>query len=139
MTEDQRELLEEARDSIAAARLLLENLYPGYAAARAYYAMLYVTQAFLEGEGLSFNKHSAVIAAFGQHFAKPGKVPAEFHRYLIEAQALRQAGDYGQRNAVLLGQAGEQIVRAESFLRLAQELIGPIGSEIDRGASASPS
>ena len=35
MTEDQLELLEEARDSITAAKLLLENMYPGYAAARA--------------------------------------------------------------------------------------------------------
>jgi uncharacterized protein (UPF0332 family) len=32
--------------------------------------MFYVAQAFLAGEGLSFSKHSAVIAAFGQHFAK---------------------------------------------------------------------
>ncbi len=29
MTDDQRELLEEARDSIEAAELLLQNLYPG--------------------------------------------------------------------------------------------------------------
>lgn len=36
MTDDQRELLMEARDSIAAAKLLLEGEYPGYAASRAY-------------------------------------------------------------------------------------------------------
>lgn len=35
MTEDQRELLEEARDSIAAAGFLLDGGYPGYAASRA--------------------------------------------------------------------------------------------------------
>jgi hypothetical protein len=34
MSEDQQELVEEARDSIKAARILLQNLYPGYAAAR---------------------------------------------------------------------------------------------------------
>ena len=55
MTEDQRGLLLEASDSINAARLLLQNMYPGYAAARAYFAMFYVAEAFLEGEGL----HSA--------------------------------------------------------------------------------
>lgn len=126
MTDDQRALLEEARDSIEAAKLLLQSMYPGYAAARAYYAMFYIAQAFLEGEGLSFSKHSAVIAAFGQHFAKTGKVPIEFHRYLIEAQALRQSGDYGQRNAVLLSEAEEQIDRATRFLELAQHVIGPL-------------
>ncbi len=135
MTDDQRELLEEARDSVEAAELLLQNMYPGYAAARAYYAMFYIAQAFLEGEGLSFSKHSAVIAAFGQHFAKTGKVPTEFHRYLIEAQALRQSGDYGQRNAVLLSEAGEQIQRATRFLELAQQIIGAIPSQVKQDAS----
>jgi len=124
MTEDQQELLEEALDSITAAKLLLENMYPGYAAARAYYAMFYLAQAFLEGESLAFSKHSAVIAAFGQHFARTGRVPSHYHRYLIEAQALRQSGDYGQRNTVSLEQANTQIERAESFLELAQQMIG---------------
>ena len=37
MTADERELLEEARDSISAARTLLVAGHPGYAASRAYY------------------------------------------------------------------------------------------------------
>ena len=86
--------------------------------------MFYLAQAFLEGESLAFSKHSAVIAAFGQHFARTGQVPSHYHRYLIEAQALRQSGDYGQRHAVSLEQANTQIERAESFLELAQQMIG---------------
>lgn len=85
--------------------------------------MFYLAQAFLEGEGLAFSRHSAVIAAFGQHFARTGRLPAHFHRYLIEAQALRQSGDYGQRHAVTLGQAQTQIERAEEFLELATALL----------------
>ncbi|MFN3982036.1 MAG: HEPN domain-containing protein [Caldilinea sp.] len=123
MTADQQELLEEAQDSIDAAKLLLENGFAGYAASRAYYAMLYVAECLLEGEALSFSKHSAVIAAFGQHFARSGRVPTEFHRYLIEGQALRQSGDYGQRNAVSMEQARLQIERAEEFVALARRLI----------------
>ena len=125
MTEDQQELLEQATDSIGAARLLLEGGYPGYAAARAYYAMFYAAEALLEGEGVSFSKHSAVIAAFGRVFAHSGKVPAEFHRFLIEAQDIRQTGDYGERNAVTAEQAREQVQRAERFLSAARSLIGP--------------
>ena len=124
MTDDQRELLDEARDSINAARLLLQNDFAGYAASRAYYAMLYVAQCFLEGESLSFSKHSAVIAAFGQYFARTGRVPTEFHRYLIEGQALRQTGDYGQRHAVTIEQAETQIERAQKFIALAEQTIG---------------
>jgi uncharacterized protein (UPF0332 family) len=42
MTEEQRELLLQARDSLKAAKWLMKGEYPGYAAARAYYAMFYI-------------------------------------------------------------------------------------------------
>jgi uncharacterized protein (UPF0332 family) len=71
MTDEQRELLLKAQQSLEAARLLLSNNFPDYAASRAYYAMFYIAETFLEGEGFSFSKHSAVIAAFGREFAKP--------------------------------------------------------------------
>jgi uncharacterized protein (UPF0332 family) len=126
MTDDQKELLLEARDSIAAAKLLLDGGYGGYAAARAYFAMFYIAEAFLEGENLSFSKHSAVISAFGREFARTGRVPMEFHRYLMEAQGLRHSGDYGARSAVTHEQGHEQITRAEQFLALAGRMIGPL-------------
>jgi uncharacterized protein (UPF0332 family) len=107
LTEDQRELLEKARSSLAAATWLLEGAYPDFAASRAYYVMFYVAQTLLEGEGLAFSKHSAVIAAFGQYFARIGKVPAEFHRFLLTAQDLRHSGDYGPPHVVTLDQAHE--------------------------------
>jgi uncharacterized protein (UPF0332 family) len=126
LTEDQQELLEKARSSLAAAKWLLEGAYPDFAASRVYYAMFYAAQAFLEGEGLAFSKHSAVIAAFGRHFTRTGKVPAEFHRFLLAAQDLRHSGDYGPPHAVTLEQAREQIAHAEAFLSLAERLIGPL-------------
>jgi uncharacterized protein (UPF0332 family) len=126
MTEDQLELLEKALDSLSAARLLLDGGYPDFAASRAYYTMFYVAEAFLEGEEMSFSSHSAVIAAFGQHFAHAGKVPVEFHRFLLEAQELRHSGDYDRRNAVASDQAQKAIAWAEQFLELSKRLIGPI-------------
>ena len=88
--------------------------------------MFYISEAFLEGEGLSFSRHSAVIAAFGREFARKKRVAVEFHRYLIEAQEVRHRGDYGERQAVNFDQAQVQIDRAEAFLELAQQLIGPL-------------
>lgn len=123
MTDEQQELLLKAQQSLEAAKLLLANNYPDYATSRAYYAMFYIAEAFLEGEGLSFSKHSAVIAAFGREFAKPKRVSPEFHRFLIEAQELRTAGDYGQLNAVTIDQATEQIDRADQFLEMANQVI----------------
>jgi uncharacterized protein (UPF0332 family) len=64
MKPEQLELIQKSSESICAARLLLDNGFPGYAAARAYYAMFYIAEAFLDGEGMSFSKHSAVISCF---------------------------------------------------------------------------
>ena len=126
MTEDQRELLAKARESLSAAQLLLRNQYPDYAASRAYYSMFYVAQAFLEGEGMSFSSHAAVVAAFGRDFAHAGKVPVEFHRWLIEAQALRQSGDYGQMHVVTNEQAQAVVTHAQQLLELTERVIGPV-------------
>jgi uncharacterized protein (UPF0332 family) len=129
MNSAQMELLLSARDSIAVAKILLDSAYPDHAASRAYYAMFYVAEAFLEGEGLAFSKHSAVISSFGKEFAKPGKVPVEFHRILADAQDLRHIADYGPRNFVDPEQAKEKIEQAERFLEVAQEIIGKIPAE----------
>lgn len=90
---------------------------------RAYYSMFYIAQAFLEGEGMAFSKHSAVISAFGREFAKTQRVTVEFHRYLIEAQALRTTGDYGQLNALTYEQAAEQIDHAETIVTFASRAL----------------
>ncbi len=125
MTTTQQELLRKAKTSLDAAILLLNNNYPDYATSRAYYTMFYVAEAFLETKKLSFSKHSAVIAAFGREFAKPQHIPREFHRFLIEAQALRTTSDYGQPNVITSEQATEQIDRAAQFINLAQQYLKP--------------
>lgn len=124
MSPEQLDLLLKARQSLGAARVLLDNGYPDYAASRAYYTMFYIAEAFLAGEGMSFSSHAAVISAFGRDFARTGRVPVEFHRFMIDAQDLRNAGDYGQLNAVTAQEATEQITNAEQFLELAENLIG---------------
>ncbi len=121
-------MLVQARDSLEAAKLLLRAGYPGFAASRAYYAMFYMAEAFLLGKGLAFSKHSAVHAAFGEHFAKAGVVPAEYHRFLIRGMEVRHAGDYGRAQTVTLEEADEQIARAGQFLALTQRMIGDVPS-----------
>ena len=126
MKPEQLDLLLKARQSLSAAKLLLNNSFPDYAASRAYYAMFYIAEAFLDGEGMSFSSHAAVIGAFGREFARTGRVPAEFHRFLIDAQDLRNSGDYGGLDTVTVEQAAEQINCGEQFLELAQNAIGTL-------------
>ena len=126
MTPEQSAILRKAEDSLDAAKVLIERGHYDFAVSRAYYTMFYVAEAFLLGEGLAFSKHSAVIAAFGQHFAKTGRVPEEFHRYLIEGEGSRNISDYDIQPGTTPDKAAEQIARAEKFLELAERLIGPI-------------
>lgn len=123
MTPEQTALIKKAKDSLEAARLLVDKGYYDFAVSRTYYSMFYIAEAFLLGEGLSFSKHSAVIAAFGQHFVKTGRIPQEFHRYLIEGEDSRNVGDYDIAPGLSKEEALEQLARAESFLQLAKRLM----------------
>jgi hypothetical protein len=126
LAEDQQELLEKARSSFAAAKWLLEGPIQTSQLPECTMPCSTLRRPFSKERGLAFSKHSAVIAAFGRHFARTGKVPAEFHRFLLAAQDLRHSGDYGPPHAVTPDQTREQIAHAEAFLSLAERLIGPL-------------
>ncbi len=129
MTTAQQELVSNAREGLAAARLLFASGHFGFAAARAYYPMFYIEEAFLEGEGVAFWSHKEVIGAFGRLFTKTGHVPAEFHHFLIRGQQLRQMGDYVKPREVPADAAAEAIASAERFVDLAQIALQPIPPE----------
>lgn len=96
--------------------VLLESGYADFAASRAYYAMFYIAEAFLNTEGLQFSSHKAVVSAFGRDFANTNRVPRELHSWIIEAQAWRHAADYGPHQDVEPEAAAEQIKRAKRCL-----------------------
>ncbi|MBF0565446.1 MAG: HEPN domain-containing protein [Nitrospirae bacterium] len=129
MTSEQAALLKKAKDSLNASRLLFERAFYDFAVSRAYYAMFYIAEAFLLGEGLTFSKHLAVIAAFGQYFVKTGRVPQKFHRYLIEGENSRNVGDYDTVSGLGKKEASEQIHHAARFLELADKLLSQTGTE----------
>jgi uncharacterized protein (UPF0332 family) len=123
VTKDQEALLSKARDSIEAGKLLLDKGYCDFAASRAYYAMFYLAQAALLEQGQSFTKHSAVIAAFGERLAKPGLLPVELHRFILDAYDDRISGDYSTGPGLTSVQVTEQIARAEQFLKGVEQFL----------------
>ena len=137
MTTEQQELIIKARESSDAAKLLHDQKHYGFAVSRAYYAMFYIAEAFLLGEGLAYSKHSAVHAAFGEHFSKTGRIPKNFHRYLIHAMEMRHTGDYGRASEITEEDSEQQISRAKEFLELAERLIGPINEQDTSNHDAS--
>lgn len=123
MNPHQRALLDKARRSLLAARRLAADGDLDFAVSRAYYAMFYMAQAFLLSRDLRFGKHSAVIAAFGQQFAKDDEVLREFHHGLIEAQEARNASDYQVGLNLSQDDVRAQLDRTERFLQLAERTL----------------
>lgn len=78
--------------------------------------MFYVAEALLASRGQSYSSHAAVQAAFGREFAKSGDLDARFHRWLLDAQDLRNVGDYGIGLKITEEQAGRVIAWAKEFL-----------------------
>jgi uncharacterized protein (UPF0332 family) len=118
-------LLTKGRASLEAAKLLNGEGFHDFAASRAYYAMFYCAEALLLERGLSFSSHSAVIAAFGRELAAPGELDPKLHRWLIDAQDLRNLGDYGVGPSLTAVEAGQVLVWAKGFLDECERALSP--------------
>ena len=116
-------LLAKSERTIATAELLLRAGDAEGSAGRAYYAMFYVAEALLFEEGQQFGKHAAVQAAFGQRFAKPGRVDAKYHQWLIAAFARRLLADYSVDEQVTAPEVATMIDQAREFLTVGRELL----------------
>lgn len=123
MNEEIEALLKKADESIRGAKLLFDNGLFGFAVSRAYYAMFYVVSAVLLTKGLSFSKHTAVVAAFGQHFVKTNIFEHKFHRYLVEAFEQRQIGDYEVLDEITKETAQRSINRAMEFIAAVRDYL----------------
>ncbi|MFH7241613.1 MAG: HEPN domain-containing protein [Spirulina sp.] len=126
MTEDLQAFLDKAKESLQASKLLAANQMYDFAGSRAYYTMFYIAEALLWQQGLSFSSHGAVIAAFGRELAKPGLVPTEFHRSLIDAQDKRTQADYGidQEAKLTSDNAQDLIQQSERMVEWAERHFG---------------
>ena len=123
MTEDVRKLIEKGDRSLNLAKEICERGDYDFAVSRAYYAMFYLTEAILLTKNLSFSKHGAVIAAFGQHFVKTGLLEAKLHEWLREAFDKRAIGDYSYEITITQVEAKGIIDQAEEFIKSVEKYL----------------
>ena len=88
------QLLEKAKRSLEAARVLLKRGDEDFAVSRSYYALFYLSEALLLSKGRGFSSHKAVISGIFEHFIKTKELAASFHQTLHRAFDLRQKCDY---------------------------------------------
>ncbi len=66
MKEEVEKLIKKGHRSLEVAKEIFNDGHYDFAVSRAYYAVFYLAEAALLSKGLSFSKHSGVIAAFNQ-------------------------------------------------------------------------
>jgi uncharacterized protein len=123
MKDDVNDELSAGRQALQAAQRLLKDELPRDAASRAYYAMFHAASALLMAEDKRMSSHKETIAAFGKEFAKPLRIDSKFHRYLIEAQDLRELADYGTHTPIASEKVATTIDRAAEFLKMSEAFL----------------
>jgi hypothetical protein len=109
--------MENAHEMLKVAKLNLSNDYYGSACNRAYYAIFYAVSALLYAKGKTFGKHSAVLAAFRQHFIKAGEFDVRWSRTYERIMSHRNSSDYDIFTSFEKEQAVADITDAEEFVQ----------------------
>jgi uncharacterized protein (UPF0332 family) len=115
MTPRISQLVEGADRAIAAAQREMEAGDLETASERACVAMLRLAKACLDVDGLSPGPTQAVCVAYGDRFARGGRLYSAYHRWLLDATDLRKAAS-GDLTGPIDRAAAETVVeRAEIF------------------------
>ncbi|MFZ5997245.1 MAG: HEPN domain-containing protein [Nitrospirota bacterium] len=124
MTEEIKKLIEKSEHALEVAEELMGNGYPSDAASKLYYSMFYAAQALLKSEDVNVIKHSAVEAAFGYYFVKPGRIDPKYHRMLIDARKIREIADYDIEEEIIEPTAALKIEQGKEFLLTIKTFLG---------------
>lgn len=116
-------LISKAQRSLDAARYMYERGFFDFCVSRAYYAMFYIASAALLSRGLRFRRHGAVVAGFGQHFIRPGVLPARLQESFAEAFEQRTRGDYRVLEEVGADEAEQLLRKADDFVSMVRDYL----------------
>ncbi len=105
-----------AQDALQSAQYNLNGSFYGVAVNRAYYAFFYATTALLLTLDIARSKHSGVLAAFREHFVKPGTFSIQDSRAYGEAFELRNIADYEMLGQTDSDQAQDIVEKANRFV-----------------------
>ncbi|MDY7038926.1 MAG: HEPN domain-containing protein [Thermodesulfobacteriota bacterium] len=108
--------MEKSRESIKAARLMVNEKMLTFAMNRIYFAMFYAVQAALGKKAVSFSKHGQVKGYFNKEFIKSGVLPIDMGRLYNKAFEYRQKFDYVDFSVPEEDMVLEYIEKAEQFI-----------------------
>ncbi len=107
--------LDNAKEKLESAKLLLDGGKYRDSIGRSYYAIFTAVRAVLANDKVDFSKHSGVIAYFQKEYIKTGKFDVKYSRYLQTAFQIRNSCDYDDFFIASKQDAEEQYSRAMEF------------------------
>ena len=84
-----------AKETLEAARLLADNQHWNSAINRLYYSCFYAISALIYKYDINATSHAGLKHQFTLHSIKPGLIDKELGRVFVELFDWRQKGDYG--------------------------------------------
>lgn len=118
--------LNQAKQCIKSARVLVEiEDYKG-AANRSYYAIFHSMRSVLALDNKDFAKHSGVSAYFRMQYIKTGIFDVEMSDIITEAFEVRSDSDYDDYYAISKAEVIEQIQNANKFEEAVEKYISGV-------------
>ena len=108
--------IEQARESLKASKIMLDNKMVKDSINRSYYSAFYAMKAVLAIEEKDFKRHKDVVAYFNKMYVATGKFPKDLGRMIAKLQQLREKSDYDDFFVVSIAKAEQQIMTAEKVI-----------------------
>lgn len=86
--------IEKAKETLNAARLLINQGYYTSAVNRLYYACFYIVNAMFLDDGVSAKSHNGVRALLGKNYILTKRLPVKMGEIFNDMFENRQSGDY---------------------------------------------
>lgn len=115
--------LENAKEKLEAAKLLLDAGHYKDSIGRSYYAIFTAVRAVLAKDKIDFSKHAGVIAYFQKEYIKSGIFDKQYSKYLQGAFQIRNSCDYDDFFIASRQDAEEQYHRAEEMVRVISQYV----------------
>lgn len=113
----------QAKEDLAACKLLYKEKFYKSANNRAYYSIFHSIKAILALEPMDFKRHKDVIAYFNKNYVKTEIFPKKLGHKIAEATTIREDSDYDDEFIVKSEETQSQIETAEELLGLVEKYI----------------
>ena len=115
--------LEQARECLDAAILMLDAEKYKDAANRSYYCIFHAMRAVLALDGFDSKKHSGIMSEFGRRYIKTQLFPSNSSKLIRSAFDVRNDCDYNDFYVISKDDVAIQIENAKTFLAAVEAYI----------------